>query len=691
MPVVYNRMVCLRVLVGIMLLAPELLFAQKEGSIWYFGYAGGGLDFNNNPPQALRDNKLIYGGREAAVMASECGNLLFYSDGHDVRNRQHQVMPNGQDLETGGNLQRAVALPVPGRDSLYILFTSNGRLSYSLIDMRLDSGRGAVTTRKTFLYGTGTDQLTPARHANGKDFWLLATQTKPDPLSTDNNRFLAFLVDEKGVHAQPVVSFIPQVNFANSVFRVRASPDSRKVIVAGFFNNSSSVGSGLLLSFDNATGWVTQTTLIPGASFGLDYDFSPDGKKVYAALDNAVYQYRIDQPNGEAIARTRTPVANSRKAWSMRLAPDGKIYVASFSMQGHLDVITNPDADGPDVNLVRSVYRFGDVGNLPNNLAGYTLGKQKDFHPDPLCQGREMTFTPRVNYRVLKYYWHFGDPASGTANESNEEAPVHTFSGNGQYQVRMVTLNRCQEYDTVLKTVTVYPDPLVDIPEKDVKRCFSEVPVTFTVQAHPFTRYRWNTGDTTVSIQARLTGWYRVEATNPCGTRRDSVYLEVTPQATAYLPDDTIVCEGNFARLDARNEGAAYRWSTGETSRTIEVDRPGTYWVEVRNECSATVDSSRLVFIREDVSAFIPNVFTPNGDGYNDSFQPLVLNTPAYSLTIVNRWGKQVFYSRNPFQYWKGRVDGGQEAAPGTYFWRVTATGCRGEPVTYKGYVSLLR
>jgi gliding motility-associated-like protein len=113
--------------------------------------------------------------------------------------------------------------------------------------------------------------------------------------------------------------------------------------------------------------------------------------------------------------------------------------------------------------------------------------------------------------------------------------------------------------------------------------------------------------------------------------------------------------------------------------------------VEIRNECSATVDSTRLVFIREDVSAFIPNVFTPNGDGYNDSFQPLVLNTPAYSLTIVNRWGKQVFYSRNPFQYWQGRVDGGEEAAPGMYFWRVTATGCRGEPVTFKGYVSLLR
>ncbi|MBD0256049.1 MAG: gliding motility-associated C-terminal domain-containing protein [Cytophagales bacterium] len=664
--------------------------AQKEGNIWYFGAHGGGLDFNFTPAKALRDGQLIYGGREAAIMADECGKLLFYSDGHDVRNRQHQVMPNGQDMEIGGNTQRAVALPVPGKDSLYILFTSNGGLSYSLIDMRLDSGRGAVTTRKVFLYPTGTDQMTAARHANGKDFWLLATEAKADPLATDNNRFLAFRVDERGVHPQPVVSLIPDVNFVRSQFRVRASPDSRKVIVTGFFKNAGKAGAGLLLSFDNATGWVTHTTLVPEGGFGLDYDFSPDSKKVYAELDKAIYQYQIDRPTGEEIARTRTLVPNSRQAWSMRLAPDGRIYV-SVTGGGILDVITNPNEIGPAVRLVRGAHSFSSVDNLPNNLAGYALGKQKDFRPDPLCEGREMTFTPQTNYRVVRYYWHFGDPASGPANESNEEVPSHTFSGSGRYNVRMVTLNRCQEYDTVLKTVTIYPDPVVDIPEKDVKKCFSEVPVTFSVRAHPFTRYRWNTGDTTSTIEARQTGWYRVEASNPCGTHRDSVYLDVTPEAVAYLPDDTIFCDGNFARLDARNEGAAYRWSTGETSRIIEVDKPGTYWVEIRNECSATVDSTRLVFIREDVSAFIPNVFTPNGDGYNDSFQPLVLNTPAYSLTIVNRWGRQVFYSRNPFQYWQGRVDGGEEAAPGMYFWRVTATGCRGEPVTFKGFVSLLR
>jgi gliding motility-associated-like protein len=147
---------------------------------------------------------------------------------------------------------------------------------------------------------------------------------------------------------------------------------------------------------------------------------------------------------------------------------------------------------------------------------------------------------------------------------------------------------------------------------------------------------------------------------------------------------------GQLRLLDALNPGANYLWSTGETTQQIQVDKPGKYHVEIRNRCSATVDTANLVFIKEDVGAFIPNVFTPNGDGVNDTFSMYVLNTPAYSLSICNRWGKPVFYSSNPFDEWDGKAGDG-EAIPGVYFWFVTATDCRGNLVTYKGTVSLLR
>ena len=158
----------------------------------------------------------------------------------------------------------------------------------------------------------------------------------------------------------------------------------------------------------------------------------------------------------------------------------------------------------------------------------------------------------------------------------------------------------------------------------------------------------------------------------------------------AYLPDDTIACEGNFAVLDAQNPGSRYRWNTGETTRTIQVDRPGKYWVEITGPCNSAVDTANLVFIREDLSAFIPNVFTPDGDNINDTFEHYVLKTPAYRLVIYDRWGREVFSSTDPFVQWDGRTNN-QEVPPGVYYYFINGTDCRGQPITFKGTGSLLR
>jgi gliding motility-associated-like protein len=330
-------------------------------------------------------------------------------------------------------------------------------------------------------------------------------------------------------------------------------------------------------------------------------------------------------------------------------------------------------------------------GRLPNNLATFTLGKSTDFITASLCAADPVQFMPQVNYRVVQWQWDFGDPASGPANAADVQSPSHPFSGPGRYSVRLVTLDGCGERDTVRREVEVYPQPVADLPAARVEKCFSEGAALFSVPEQPLTRYRWNTGDTTHAVTATQSGWYRVEAYNGCGRSTDSVYLDVTPRATAYLPDDTVVCEGNFALLDAGNPGAEYFWSTGEATQQIQVDRPGLYWVEIRNRCSVTVDSARLVFVREDAGGFVPNVFTPNGDGINDRFELYVRNTPAYRLIVANRWGNTLFTSRNPFEYWDGRTNSGEQVPAGVYYWAVSATDCRGNPVRYRGTISLLR
>jgi gliding motility-associated-like protein len=67
----------------------------------------------------------------------------------------------------------------------------------------------------------------------------------------------------------------------------------------------------------------------------------------------------------------------------------------------------------------------------------------------------------------------------------------------------------------------------------------------------------------------------------------------------------------------------------------------------------------------------MPNVFTPNGDGINDTFGPIVVGPPdGFSMEIRNRWGQEVYTTQNVSDKWDGRANGAALPA-GTYYWIV--------------------
>lgn len=96
----------------------------------------------------------------------------------------------------------------------------------------------------------------------------------------------------------------------------------------------------------------------------------------------------------------------------------------------------------------------------------------------------------------------------------------------------------------------------------------------------------------------------------------------------------------------------------------------------------------------EDCQLYIPNVFSPNGDGRNDSFRPetaCVLNN--FELKIFDRWGRLLFQSENPEKGWDGTVNG--EIQPnGSYVYLIQTSfldGDQGNPIIRSGAVTLLR
>ncbi len=147
------------------------------------------------------------------------------------------------------------------------------------------------------------------------------------------------------------------------------------------------------------------------------------------------------------------------------------------------------------------------------------------------------------------------------------------------------------------------------------------------------------------------------------------------------LGNDTLLPPGQTLILDA-GEHTAWQWSNGETSRTIEIQSPGTYTVMVTNEYGCTATDEIIV----SMEVGIPNFFTPNNDGVNDTWEiPFLANSPEARIHIYDRFGNLM----TTYRYGEGGWDGtrnGQPVKADTY-WYVIKMSKDAKPL--KGSITL--
>jgi len=122
-----------RVIIGFFLLFPLLSFSQGEFNNWYFGNKAG-ISFNSGSPECLKDGQMAVTHANVSVSDS-LGNLLFYSDGQTVWNRNHQTMPNGTGLHGGIGQDQTVNViqKIADDGSFYLLTFSSMFLSSNVI------------------------------------------------------------------------------------------------------------------------------------------------------------------------------------------------------------------------------------------------------------------------------------------------------------------------------------------------------------------------------------------------------------------------------------------------------------------------------------------------------------------------------------------------------------------------------
>lgn len=187
-------------------------------------------------------------------------------------------------------------------------------------------------------------------------------------------------------------------------------------------------------------------------------------------------------------------------------------------------------------------------------------------------------------------------------------------------------------------------------------------------------------------------------ATDQCGNVATAqqvitVYCDGLPQVA--LGSDTILCNGETLRLRADGYGiTSTLWSNGSTEPTLSVSQAGTYSVTVANKCGSAEDNITVTYMPCDPKPTFANAFSPNGDGRNDRFRPVLSRGMmyGYELRIYNRWGQLIYADSDPKKGWDGTLHGGPQANVGTYIWWVTyRQEADGAPVVLNGIVNVLR
>ena len=130
---------------------------------------------------------------------------------------------------------------------------------------------------------------------------------------------------------------------------------------------------------------------------------------------------------------------------------------------------------------------------------------------------------------------------------------------------------------------------------------------------------------------------------------------------------DTAVCPGNNPVLIAQPHQLNYLWNTGNTSSQQKATAGNTYSVEVINTCGSITDSVTLTKL----SYTLPNLITPNNDGYNDTFVVDAASTVTGNLEIYNSWGNRIYYNEHYENSWPEHP-----VEPGIYYYRFTYSTC---------------
>jgi gliding motility-associated-like protein len=186
----------------------------------------------------------------------------------------------------------------------------------------------------------------------------------------------------------------------------------------------------------------------------------------------------------------------------------------------------------------------------------------------------------------------------------------------------------------------------------------------------------WQDGSGTEIYYATQPQTYSLTLSNLCGTTTDALTLSIDDRIPEIALDPQLaLCDGESIVLDVTQPfDAEYVWSTGSVLPVIEIATPGDYAVSVSTDCQLAQESVHIALSADcNNEIYIPNIFSPNGDGINDVWTVNFgsdLHIISVQCRIFDRWGTLLHEATSLPVIWDGRYRG-EAMLPGVYVYTI--------------------
>jgi hypothetical protein len=650
----------------------ENSYMSKESYNWFFG-GNAGISFNTPDltPTAI-ENSQIFTMEGCAAISDNRGNLLFYTDGFIVWNKDHEYMDNGTELNGSySSTQSAIIVKDPGNENQYYIFTVDYQIGdngfcYSIVDITKENGLGSVVVKNVKLMDETTEKLTCALHKNGKHIWVIVH-------GWNNSKFYAFKVTEKGVESDPVVSDAGVIHTGgqlsnepneNKVGYMRVSPEGNKLACAIRLMRAINI-----FDFDNETGIISNPILLRDDKFDHPYglEFSLDSRFLYVSKltgKDRLYQIDLEEKSEADMKKNAVPIDvipdEGDYLGGIQTGPDGRIYVAQ-SNTNYLAAINEPNKKGTACDFRLNAVDLKS-GKCYQGLPNFT---QLDFSAniyiaglEDFCEGDSVHLVAEITtpLDIDSYLWK--GPNGVISNTDELLIPNISKVDQGKYSVEIEGNN--------ISYIKMFQIIVNDKPEVSINGKFTiKQGETVTLEAITDEQnlfYSWSDGSTESSIEVTEPGNYfvKVETENGC---KDTAYHTVkrAEGIEARIAGPEYICDGSEVFLLAypNHSDYEYLWSTGDTTQMIRVQNAGFYSVIVTTDLGETgIAEKELKRAESPKAEIMPQGKTEFCDGerlilkaYKEegyeiswssgefSDQITVSEDGKYILTVQNEWG----------------------------------------------------